>query len=158
MHAFDVGPTCRRDREAARQRQMRLFLPGTLLAKGAAFSRSFPMETNARIGPSIHIKGDVTSHEPLIISGHVDGTITVEGHGVTIDGSGSVDANITAEMIVVEGVVNGSLTAGTRIVIRSSASVEGDALAPSVSVAEGAMIQGRVETAKRQAKVLSLAS
>jgi cytoskeletal protein CcmA (bactofilin family) len=158
VHAFDLAGPAHAIPIRWSFNKTRVFSSGTLLAEGAAFSRSFPMETSARIGPSIHIKGEVTSHEPLIISGHVDGTITVEGHGLTIDSSGSVDADIAAEMIVVEGMVNGSLTAGTRIVIRSSATVEGDALAPSVSVADGATIQGRVETAKRQAKVLSLAS
>jgi cytoskeletal protein CcmA (bactofilin family) len=116
------------------------------------------METIAGIGRSIHIKGEVTSREPLIISGHVDGTVTVEGHAVTIDGSGCVDANVTAEMIVVEGRVHGSLTAGGRIVVRETATIEGDILAPSVTVAEGATVQGRVETAKQQATHLSLAS
>ena len=115
------------------------------------------METIAKIGPSIHIKGEVTSREPLTIAGKVEGTIDVDGHALTVDEGGHVTAKVTALTIVVAGAVSGSLHASERITIRKTATIEGDLAAPAISLAEGATITGRVETAART-PALSLAS
>ena len=69
------------------------------------------MDSIARIGSSIQIKGEVTSREPLVIAGKVEGTVDVEGHALTLDPGGRLDANIIAQTIVIAGVVKGSLTA-----------------------------------------------
>lgn len=115
------------------------------------------MESIAKIGASIRIKGEVTSREPLTIAGHVEGTIDADGHAVTVEEGGKVTATITADTIVVAGQVNGSLMAAGHIVVRESAAIEGELSAPSVSVADGALLHGRVETAQRK-PALSLAS
>lgn len=117
------------------------------------------METAARIGPSICIKGDVLSGEPLVIAGHVDGTIEINGHPLTIDPGGSVDATVSAHTIVVCGTANGILTASTRVVIKDTAKIDGEIAAPIVSLAEGATVNGRIETAQKKASPsLALAS
>jgi hypothetical protein len=69
------------------------------------------MDSIARIGSTIQIKGEVTSREPLVIAGKVEGTVDVEGHALTLDPGGRLDANIIAQTIVVAGAVKGSLTA-----------------------------------------------
>jgi cytoskeletal protein CcmA (bactofilin family) len=115
------------------------------------------MDTMARIGPSIRIKGEVISREPLTISGQVDGTIDADGHPLTVDDGGKVTATITAHTIVVAGKVQGSLCADARIIVRETATINGDLSAPAVSLAEGALVQGRVETAAKK-NALSLAS
>lgn len=116
------------------------------------------METTAQIGPSVHIKGDVTAHEPLTIDGQVDGTIEVSGHPLTLSATARVTADISADTIVVSGSVQGSLHAERCIVIAETGSVEGDLLAPAVSCADGAIIHGKVETTARAASMLRLAS
>jgi cytoskeletal protein CcmA (bactofilin family) len=116
------------------------------------------MTSNAQIGPSIHIKGEVTAQEPLTIAGHVDGSVQVTGHSLTVAPEGHVNANINADTIVVGGRVYGKLQAASRIVVHQTATIEGDLIAPAISLAEGANVQGRVETAARSKKVLSLAS
>ena len=60
-----------------------------------------------------------------------------------------------ADTIIVAGHVKGKMTASTRIVLRETASVEGEAAAPSVSIAEGAVVHGRIETAKKRALALA---
>jgi cytoskeletal protein CcmA (bactofilin family) len=109
------------------------------------------MDTTAGIGPSIHIKGDVTASEPLTIAGRVDGTIAVDGHALTVAAGGHVQASVTAHTIVIGGIVNGRLSAGARIVVRETATIEGDLSAPAVSFADGATVHGKVETAARRA-------
>jgi cytoskeletal protein CcmA (bactofilin family) len=108
------------------------------------------MEIAAQIGPSIRIKGEITAREPLTIAGHVDGSVTVDGHPVTIVAGGQVRASVTAHTIVVAGTVHGRLTAGARIVVRETAAIEGDLASPAISLADGATVHGRIETRERK--------
>jgi cytoskeletal protein CcmA (bactofilin family) len=109
------------------------------------------MDAVAHIGPSICIKGEVTAREPLTISGRVEGTIEVTGHALTVAAGAHIDADILADTIVVGGEVNGALSAGARIVIGQTARVEGVLSAPRVSLADGAMLQGSVESTGERA-------
>jgi cytoskeletal protein CcmA (bactofilin family) len=109
------------------------------------------MDVIAQIGPSIHIKGEITANEPIMILGRVDGTIDVEGHEVTIDVGGRIDADVTAHTIVIGGAVTGRVLAGARIVIRETATIEGELSAPALSLADGATVTGRIEAAGRAA-------
>lgn len=110
------------------------------------------MTTAALIGPAVLIKGQVTAREPLTIAGRVDGSITVDGHPLTIAAGGKISANLAAPEIVVGGEVNGHLDATVRITVRDTATIEGDMTAPKVSLADGAKFHGRVRTADRVAK------
>ena len=116
------------------------------------------MEAIAKIGPSIRIKGDVTASEPLAIAGHVDGTIEVKGHTLTVMADAHVNATITADTIVIGGAVNGHVLGGARIVVGNTANVDGDLSAPVISLADGATVHGRVETTARPSVKLQLAS
>jgi cytoskeletal protein CcmA (bactofilin family) len=115
------------------------------------------MSTSAGIGHSIRIKGEVTAGEPLLVAGHVEGTIDVDGHTLTVAESASVAATVTAETVIIHGRVKGEMAAAAKIAVRETATVEGQLSAPSVTVAEGATLNGRVETTQRKAK-LSIAS
>jgi cytoskeletal protein CcmA (bactofilin family) len=112
---------------------------------------------SAGIGPSIRIKGEIVAREPFLISGHVDGTIDVDGHTLTVAEGATVAATVTADTVIIQGKVKGELSATTKIIVRESASVEGAISAPAISIAEGATINGKVETTVRNEK-LSLAS
>ena len=109
------------------------------------------MNGTAHIGPTISIKGEVRSEEPLTIAGHVDGSVEVVGHALTIAESGTATAALLASTIVVSGAVHGSLCANDRIVVSETAVIEGDLAAPTVRVADGARMQGRIDTGDRKA-------
>ena len=113
------------------------------------------MDVPAHIGASITLKGEITASEPLTIAGQVEGSVNVSGHALTIAAGSHISATVTADAIVVAGHVKGKLTAGTRIVLRETASVEGEAAAPLVSIADGAVVQGRIETSKKRALALA---
>ena len=115
------------------------------------------MDTPAYIGPTIRIKGELTATEPVTIAGHVEGSVVVDGHAVTIADRSQVTATVTAEAIVVAGSVRGALTATSRIVVRETAAIEGDLSAPAVSLADGATVRGRIQTRQRK-PALALAS
>ena len=109
------------------------------------------MNTIARIGSTIHIKGEVTAREPLAIAGQVDGTIEVDGHPLTVEAGARIRAEITGHTLVIGGDVRGPLKAGSKIIVRETATIDGDLSAPSVSVSDGANVRGRIETAPRAA-------
>jgi len=116
------------------------------------------MDAIAQIGPSIRIKGEVTSQEPLIVAGHIDGTIQVSGHSLTVAAGARITATINADTVIIAGQVRGKVQGASRIVVRDTGNIEGDLTAPAIGVADGATVAGRVQTDARTAKVLQLAS
>ena len=116
------------------------------------------MDSIARIGSSIQIKGEVTAREPLVIAGKVEGTVDVEGHALTLDPGGRLDATVIAQNLVIAGTVKGSLTAEARIVVKDTAAIEGELSAPAISLMEGATFNGKIDTGDRKKPGLSLAS
>jgi cytoskeletal protein CcmA (bactofilin family) len=116
------------------------------------------MNSTSQIGRTISIKGEVISQEPLTIAGHVDGSVEVAGHVLTIAEGGKATATLLAATIVVSGAVEGSLCANDKIVVTETAAIEGDLAAPGVRVAEGAQVRGRIDTGDRKARELQLAS
>jgi len=117
------------------------------------------MSPTSHIGPSITITGDITADEPLTIAGHIEGTVSINGHPVTIDQSGDVNGDLRADALIVSGHVNGSLTATARIVIRESAVIDGRLSAPALNVAEGAQVNAKIDvTGRKNGSQLKLAS
>ena len=107
------------------------------------------MNATALIGPTISIKGQVISEEPLTIAGHVDGSVEVVGHALTIMDAGKVTATLLATTIVISGAVDGSLCANEKIVVGGTAVIKGDLTAPALSVADGAQVYGQIDAAGR---------
>lgn len=105
---------------------------------------------SAAIGQSIRIKGEVTAREPLVVNGYIDGTVEVEGHTLTVAEGATLAAIVSADSVVVQGTLNGEVSAATKIVVQSTAKIEGEISAPSISVADGAIIQGKVQTTERK--------
>ncbi len=110
------------------------------------------------IGASIHIKGDVTGDEDLVIQGHVDGTINLKGHNVTISKSAKVKANIEASQVIVEGELAGDMNGDEKVIIRETGNVYGNIVAPRVTLEDGAMFKGSIEMEPPQAQKNSTAN
>jgi len=108
------------------------------------------MNMSAGIGKSIRIKGEVIAREPFLIAGHVEGTIDVDGHTLTVAEEATVSATVSADTVVVQGTIKGETSAATKIAVQPTAKLEGSFSAPSVSVAEGAIVHGRIETTRRK--------
>jgi cytoskeletal protein CcmA (bactofilin family) len=108
------------------------------------------MSTTAYIGKTIRIKGTVTADEPLTVAGMVEGTITVNGHPLTITAEGTLNADAMADAILVEGTVTGSLIAKSRMTLRNASKVTGEIHSPVLAVEEGATIQGKVDAGSRK--------
>src|SRR5262249_37574295 len=108
------------------------------------------MSEETRIGPSIHITGQLTAQEPLTIEGHITGTIDASGHPLTFTEAARIDADVLAHTIVIGGSVNGKLSAEHRILVKQTATRTGEVGAPALSVTDGAVLKGRLEIAGRR--------
>jgi cytoskeletal protein CcmA (bactofilin family) len=115
------------------------------------------MNMSAGIGQTIRIKGEVTAREPFLIAGQVEGTVEVDGHTLTVAEGATVVATVSADIVVIQGHVKGGVSASSKIVVEPTAKIEGEFSAPIISIAEGASIQGKVETTQ-QKKKLAVAS
>lgn len=98
------------------------------------------------VGQSVVFKGELVSSEDMSIDGRVEGTIEVRDHSLTVGPDADIRADITAKTITIYGVVMGSVKASEKVDIRETGSVDGDIIAPSVSMAEGADVRGRIDT------------
>ena len=96
------------------------------------------------LGPTLYFKGDLTAEEDLLIQGRVEGSIT-HSRRLTVGAQGTVKANIRAQLIIVEGAVEGDLQAEKAIFVKESARVIGNIYAPVVSILEGASFSGNID-------------
>jgi cytoskeletal protein CcmA (bactofilin family) len=103
------------------------------------------------IGKSVVFKGELSGHEDLFIEGTVEGKIDLREHVLTVGPNAKIKAEVFARMVVIRGEVVGNITAGEKLEIRDSGSVEGDIVAPVVAIAEGAHLRGSVDMQKKPA-------
>jgi cytoskeletal protein CcmA (bactofilin family) len=105
----------------------------------------------AWIGPSIRIKGDLTSSEDLTIAGRINGDVSVPEHAVVIAKGAGIRGNILARAVVVYGEVIGTVTASGRVEIGDTGTVEGDINTPRMAISEGGMLHGRLSISASRA-------
>ena len=110
-----------------------------------AANRSAPSRQTAVLGPSITIKGTLAGDEDLVVEGRVDGEISFPKHTVTVSKSGKIKADLKCKNIFVEGQVRGNLYGEEVVVIRASGKVNGNAVAPRVSLEDGCHFHGSID-------------
>lgn len=98
------------------------------------------------IGKSIVIKGDVIGSEDLAIDGHVEGRIELRGHSLLLGPNATIQAPIVARVVTIMGAVIGNVTATDKVDVRGSGSVDGNIDAPSIVLADGAEVRGRIDS------------
>ena len=103
------------------------------------------------IGKSVVIKGELNGSEDLTIEGHVEGTIQLREHVLTIGPNGKIKAQVFAKSVIVLGEVTGNVTASEKVDIRDKGSVDGDIISPRVAIAEGAHFRGSVDMQRKGA-------
>lgn len=99
----------------------------------------------ARIGAGVSLKGELYGEEDVIIEGRVEGKITLKQHGVIVEESGHVEADITAGSVCVAGVVRGNLYGTEQVVLLKTGRVEGDIFSKSVTLETGAQFKGSID-------------
>ena len=113
-------------------------------------SRSIPAAAGgqARIGPSVQVKGEINGSEDLEIHGSVEGTVSLDERRLTIGPTAKVSADLSAREIVIYGSVKGNLKAKDRIEIKKDGSVVGDLSTARIMIEDGAYFKGSIEIEK----------
>jgi cytoskeletal protein CcmA (bactofilin family) len=93
------------------------------------------------IGPDTHIKGELSFDTTARILGKVEGKVTSKGE-LQIGEGAICKAALEAGRIVIDGFVEGNITARERIQLNAKARVMGDLLANTLVVADGASFIG----------------
>ena len=96
------------------------------------------------IGENTKFTGTFSGGENILVSGHVKG----EGDAcqvVVIAGTGRWDGKLDADVVIVEGTVNGDIVARDKIELLSGARIKGNLSCPVIAMETGAIHDGHVD-------------
>ena len=97
---------------------------------------------NTIIGEDVEIEGTIRTTGLI----RIDGTLKGEGRckgPVIIGESGRIQGNITAENVLVAGMVTGNLYVNERLEITETGKIFGDIAAKSLIISEGGILKGK---------------
>jgi cytoskeletal protein CcmA (bactofilin family) len=123
----------------------------TTTSSGAAPGMSAASQADrnaARLGPGLHVKGEITGSDDLLIEGTVEGLIHLDERKLTIGANAKVTADLIAREVVIYGSVKGNLRARDRIEIKKDGSVIGDLSTSRIMIEDGAYFKGSIEIDK----------
>jgi cytoskeletal protein CcmA (bactofilin family) len=103
---------------------------------------------SARLGASLHVKGEISGNEDLQIDGTVEGLVNLEDRKLIVGAAAKVTADVVAREVVVYGSVKGNLRARDRIEIKKDGSVIGDLTTARIMIEDGAYFKGAIEIEK----------
>ena len=100
----------------------------------------------ARLGSTLHVKGEISGNEDLHIDGTVEGAVQLGEGKLTVGATANVTADIIARELVVCGKVKGNVHAKGKIEIKKDGSVIGDLTTAQIIIEDGAHVKGLIET------------
>jgi cytoskeletal protein CcmA (bactofilin family) len=103
------------------------------------------------LGGNIVIEGTITGSEPIRIEGTVRGKVNLASD-LLIGTKARVEATVHARNVVVEGKLQGDISADEKVELVASATVDGNIKAPKIIVAEGARFRGSVDMGSSRPK------
>jgi cytoskeletal protein CcmA (bactofilin family) len=104
-----------------------------------------PSSSQAQVGKSLQLKGEITGSEDLFIDGEVEGTVELKDNSLTIGPNGNVHADVQARSITVLGRLRGNVRAGDKVEIRKTGSLEGDLATARIIIEDGAVFRGSID-------------
>jgi cytoskeletal protein CcmA (bactofilin family) len=102
-------------------------------------------DTTGWLGSSLHVKGDITGTEDLLIDGSVEGLIHLDERKLTVGTTAKLTADINARDVVVYGSVKGNVRATGRIEIKKDGSIIGNLTTAQIMIEDGADFKGSIE-------------
>ena len=112
----------------------------------------------AHIGKSVVIKGELSGSEDLYIDGQVEGSIELRNNSLIVGPNGNVKATVSAKGVVVQGKIEGTVSAAERVELRKSAVMNGDVITQRIAVEEGAFFKGKIDVQKEPGKAVAPSS
>lgn len=93
------------------------------------------------IGPSVKIEGDFQTNGNVMIAGIISGTFTTS-HSLRVEEQARIIANVKAGEAIIAGEIKGNIEVENHLEILSSAKIDGDIKTGSISIQQGARING----------------
>lgn len=94
------------------------------------------------IGPSVKVKGNFHGQGNIVVEGEVEGSLKTGGN-LYIGDKAKVTAGIEAKEARIGGEINGNIKVNGYLEIASTAKITGDIEASSLSIARGAILNGK---------------
>ncbi|MFC2142456.1 polymer-forming cytoskeletal protein [Acidobacteriota bacterium] len=108
-------------------------------------------DDDSRIASGSVLKGEITGKEGIRIFGRLEGNPSSDGL-VRVYEQGSVHGNIHAPYVVLEGELKGNIIAAKHVELRSPAQMSGRIETELLAVAEGCVLEGKVDMLKKDAQ------
>jgi cytoskeletal protein CcmA (bactofilin family) len=102
------------------------------------------------LSSGVSIKGTVKFQKELTLDCEVEGRIDSQGR-LTVGKQARIKGDIQTRSVIVDGTVNGNITAAERCELRAGCSVNGDIEAPRLVVDEAASFIGSAKIATQKA-------
>ena len=98
------------------------------------------------IGQNTSIKGDVTFTGLMHIDGNVEGSIvsTTENDTLTISESGRISGTIKAGNLLINGTIEGDITASAKIEVAAKARINGNIYYVNIEMESGSQVNGKL--------------
>jgi cytoskeletal protein CcmA (bactofilin family) len=106
----------------------------------------------ARLGPSLHVKGEISGNEDLYIEGTVEGLVHLDEGKLTVGVTAKLTADVLAGEVIVYGSVKGNVRGTGKIEIKKDGSVNGDLTTAQIIIEDGAYFKGSIEIEKSAQK------
>lgn len=111
-------------------------------------------EAETVIGPSVRVKGDFHGQGNLIVEGFVEGSLKT-GSSLYVGDKARVTADIEAREARIGGEIKGNIKVKGYLEVAASAKISGDIEAGSLSVARGAVLNGKCTMATENKEKIS---
>jgi cytoskeletal protein CcmA (bactofilin family) len=109
------------------------------------------------IADDLEIKGTIKFKSSVMLKGIFEGEIQSEGL-LVVGPTARVAATITTKILVSHGEITGNVTAGEQIVLKGTATHNGDVKAPFITIESGAVFNGAATMERRQEAEKSLSA
>ena len=106
----------------------------------------------ARLGSSLHVKGEISGNEDLYIDGTVEGLVHLDDRKLTVGATAKLTADVIAGEVIVYGSVKGNVRGKAKIEIKKDGSVNGDLTTAQIIIEDGAYFKGSIEIEKSAEK------
>jgi cytoskeletal protein CcmA (bactofilin family) len=98
-------------------------------------------DVQAHLGQGSRVEGKLTFDGSVRIDGQVEGEIGAQDTVIVGEGA-ELNAQITANTIIVQGRITGDITARKRVELKAPAVVSGNISTPSIVIHEGVVFEG----------------
>ncbi len=110
-------------------------------------------EVETIIGPSVKVKGDFHGQGNIIVEGIVEGSIKT-ANNLFIGDKAKVMADIESREARIGGEISGNIKTKGYLEISSSARITGDIEAASLSIARGAVLNGKCTMGVKEKEIM----